>query len=88
MQSLKQFKTKQQCNYPTNAVVRFVAYAPAVILSFFLCRFPSFCAAPDISATPTPVGVNFCTIVESYNPNRSSPLLVATSLGVTKCGVK
>jgi len=40
--------------------------SPTVILSFFLTSYASlsFCAATDISATVTPIGVNFCVMAE------------------------
>jgi len=46
-----------------------------------------FGGGTDISAMVRPIGVKVCTMVE-LRPEVSSPLLVAISSGVSKCGVK
>ena len=45
----------------------------AVIFSFFLCLFLSFYVAPDISATVTLIGMNFCMMVELLSGHVFSP---------------
>ena len=60
---------------------------PVCVLSDILSAVSVCLETDDISMQVPPIGVKLCTIVELC-PHNTSALLAATSLGVSKCGVK